>query len=123
MRFAVQIRRKTDVKAAERRAKHVTYWTPYLNAIMTTPRPREAVWPPDFEHKCHDLTVSIGLEWRGLTLEFWTVKVCSSGIFRPKVEIDLEQARAIAAALEHFDTRNKAILRNAPTNNPPDREN
>ena len=84
---------------------------------------RKAVWPPDFEHKCYDLTVSIELEWRGLTLEFWAVKVCSSGIFRPKVEIDLEQARAIAAALEHFDTRNKAILRNAPANNPPDREN
>ena len=88
---------------------------------MTNPRACEAVSAPDFEHKCHDLTVSIGLEWRGLTLEFWTVTVSSSGVFRPKVEIDLDQARAIAAALKLFDERNADILKAA--NNHSDRDN
>ena len=111
------------MKAAERRSKHVNYRWLYLNATMTPTRTRKAVWPPDFEHKCYDLTVSIELEWRGLTLEFWAVKVCSSGIFRPKVEIDLEQARAIAAALQHFDARNNALLHNETDNNSTDSEN
>ena len=90
---------------------------------MTPPRTREAVWPPNFEHKCHDSIVLIGLEWRGLTLEFWNVTVSSSGVFRPQVEIDLDQARAIAAALEQFDERNTEILRSAAANNSTDSEN
>lgn len=111
------------MKAAERRSNHVTYWSQYLNAMMTIPRACEAVSPPDFEYKWNDSVVAIELEWRGLALEFWTVTVSSSGVFRPQVEIDLDQARTIAAALQHFDARNNALLHNETDNNSTDSEN
>lgn len=62
---------------------------------------------PDFEVEAGDVKVKMILEWRGMDGAFWNAHVGTRGIFRPAVEIDLEQARAVAAAVAEFDRRVK----------------
>lgn len=47
----------------------------------------------------------VKLNWRGTKNPFWMITAPEDGPFRPSVELDIDQARAVKAALEELEFR------------------
>jgi hypothetical protein len=60
---------------------------------------------PNFLWGTNSRKARVVLEWRGHPGAFWNIHVAGGGPFRPALEVDIEEARAVRAALNELEAR------------------
>jgi hypothetical protein len=64
-------------------------------------------WPENPQSKT--LPTNVVLNYRGSPNEFWSIEVAEHGIFYGVTEVSIEQAKAIASALQELEARQAGL--------------